>query len=102
MPLGDHLTTSTRDKIVRGEYVDVFSLLYRELEKKDKEDIDEREKERLKWHRVDSNWANWHPGFLIYAGVIVCFHPWRALSMLQYMDIIYKGFPLFSGSVWME
>lgn len=73
MPLQDHLTTNTRDKILQGEYVDIFSLLFRELEKKDKDDQDEYEKECIKCHKVDCNWANWHLGFLIYASVIMQF-----------------------------
>lgn len=55
MPLGDHLTTNTRDKILRGESIDVFSLLFRKLEKEDKEDSDECKKEHLKYHRVNHN-----------------------------------------------
>ncbi|XP_060111188.1 semaphorin-6A-like [Heteronotia binoei] len=53
MPLGDHLTAATREKILRGEYVDVFSLLYRELEKKSKDELDEKDKEKLKRRKVD-------------------------------------------------
>lgn len=34
MPLGEHLTSTTHDKILRGEYVEVFSLLFHDLKKK--------------------------------------------------------------------
>lgn len=57
MPLGKYLLQSTRDKILRGEYIDFFSLLYQEVEKKDKGLMD-KEKEDLKKRKV---------GFLIYA-----------------------------------
>lgn len=35
MLLGFHLALATRGKILRGQYVDVFSLLFREQDKKD-------------------------------------------------------------------
>ncbi|KAL8211799.1 UNVERIFIED_CONTAM: hypothetical protein K2H54_017458 [Gekko kuhli] len=74
----------------------------RELDKKDKEDLDERDKECLKRHSVNRIYANWYPGFSIYAGEIVRAQPWRASPLLQYMDIIYKGHSDFAGSAWME
>lgn len=58
---GGSLAQATRDKILRGEYVDLFSLLYRELEKKDKDLLDDKEKEILKKRKVDRNWTNWCP-----------------------------------------
>lgn len=97
MPLGEHLLQATRDKILRGEYVDVFSLLYREVEKKDKDLLEDREKEALKHRKIDWNWTNWLSGFLVYAGVIVCAHPERAPTILQYLDIIYKVFLNFTS-----
>lgn len=41
IPLGDYLTRATRENLLKGEYMDVFSLLFWELEKKDKEDLDD-------------------------------------------------------------
>lgn len=70
LPLGDHQLATTKDKILHGEFVDIFSLLFRELEKKDKEDLDEKDKEKLKKLKVDRTWANWLPGYIIYAGLI--------------------------------
>lgn len=102
MPLGEHLTLATRDRILRGEYVDVFSLLFCELEKKDKEDMDDRLKERIKRRNIDRTYANWYPGFLIYAGMIVRHQPWQALSLLQYMDLIYKTYTDFPSPAWLQ
>ncbi|XP_054852798.1 uncharacterized protein LOC129341561 isoform X2 [Eublepharis macularius] len=102
LPLGDHLTPATRDKILRGEFVDVFTLLFRELEKKDKEDMDERDKERMKRRKVDRSWSNWLPGMLIYAGVLARAQPHRAAPLFQYIDIIYRGYTDFVGAAWMQ
>lgn len=53
MPLGNHLTQATREKILRGEFVDIFSLLFRDLKKKDKEDMEEKDRENLRRRNVD-------------------------------------------------
>lgn len=47
-PLREHLLPATKEKIIQGEFADFFLLLYRELEKKDKQDLDEKEKEIVK------------------------------------------------------
>lgn len=52
MSLEDHLTSTTRDKILSREYVDIFYLLFRKLKKKNKEDLDDQEKECLKHHKI--------------------------------------------------
>lgn len=65
LPLGDHLLAFTKEKILRGKFVDVFfHFLPHELEKKDKEDLYEKDKAKLKKHKIDRNWANWFPGSL--------------------------------------
>lgn len=102
LPLGDHLLAATKEKIIKGEFVDIFSLLFRELEKKDKEDLDEKDKEKLKKWKVDRNWASWLPGFFIYAGVISHAQLWRASALWQYADIIYKAYTGFSGPSWVN
>lgn len=95
MPLGEYLMTNTRDKILWSEFIDIF---FQELEKKNKEDLENQEKEHLKCHRVDHSMANWYQGFLTYAGIILQFQLWWAQAMLQYVDIICKNYTLFSGS----
>lgn len=70
MPLGEHLLPATRDKILKREYMDLFSPLYREMEKEDKDLLDDRENEILKHRKVDRTWTNWLARFLIYAGVL--------------------------------
>lgn len=53
LPLGDPLLLATKEKILRGEFVDLFSLLYRNLEKKDKGQLDDRENKILKRRKID-------------------------------------------------
>lgn len=62
---------TTREKILKEEFIDFFSLLYF------KEMLGVREKEILKHQKVDRTWANGLPGFLVYVGVIAKVHPCR-------------------------
>lgn len=42
LPLEEYLLPATKEKILRGEFVNFFLLLYRELEKKDRQDLDDK------------------------------------------------------------
>ena len=53
----------------------------RDVEKKDLDKEDEKDKVRLGRKRPDRNWANWLPRFFIYAGVVVKAQPWWAQSL---------------------
>lgn len=79
----------------------LFSLLYRQVEKKDKDLMDDREEEVLKLRRVDGIWSNWLAGFLIYR-VTAKANPWRAATFIQYMDVIYKAYSYFPGLGWLQ
>lgn len=72
------------------------------VEKKDKDLMDDREKEIFKHRRVDRTWTNWLAGFLIYAGVTARGNPWRAAVLIQYVDIIYKAHSYFRGLGWLQ
>ena len=68
----------------------------KELEKEDK-----RDKERHWRKKPERTWANWLPGYLIYCGVIVKVQSWRALLLVQYLDIIYRLYVDFPGYSWL-
>nr|XP_060635367.1 uncharacterized protein LOC132777075 [Anolis sagrei ordinatus] len=93
--LGGHLARKTIDKILRGEYIDIFSLMFREPDESD----DEEEEEM---RRVDQNWSNWFPCFLIYASVIIKAYPARAHSLIQYLNIIHNAYMKFRGNAWLR
>lgn len=79
-----------------------FSLLFRDMEKKDKEDLDDRDKEKLKKHTVNRTWANWLAGHFIYMGVVARAQPYKAADLIQYGNIIYKAYTKCSGSAWKQ
>lgn len=99
MPLGEHLFQATRDKILNGECIDLFLLLYCEIEKNDKDMMDDKEKEVLKKRKEDQPWANWLVVFLIFAGVIVKEHPNRGAALSQCLDIVFKACVMLLVSV---
>ncbi|XP_067323632.1 uncharacterized protein [Anolis sagrei] len=99
--LGAHLSQKTIDKILRNEYIDMFSLYFRELDKKEKEDLDEERKEKLKNRRVERNWKNWIACYTIYASLLVEAHPYRAKALFKYQNIIYGAYVNYTGQVWL-
>ncbi|KAL8169687.1 UNVERIFIED_CONTAM: hypothetical protein K2H54_055470 [Gekko kuhli] len=48
LPLGNPLLPVTREEICKGDFADVFSLLYCEMEKKDREELDDKDKEVIR------------------------------------------------------
>ncbi|XP_053105449.1 uncharacterized protein LOC128324664 isoform X3 [Hemicordylus capensis] len=100
LPLGDHLLLATKEKIWRNEYVDMFSLLFRETEPREGEKGDRRDRERIRYKTVDRNWSNWLAGYMVYMGVVLQKQPARGASMVKYLDIIYHAFSEYSGPAW--
>lgn len=63
--------------------------LFREIERKDKEELTESDKEHFTRCIIHSTYSNWYPVFLIYTGVIVKSQMWQSFSILKYMNITY-------------
>ena len=64
-PLGAHLMLATKENIWKGEYVEVFKLLHRDV--RAKEGSKEEEYELSRHPRVPVTVENWSSAFLIYA-----------------------------------
>lgn len=64
--------------------------------------MDERDKEILKKRKLEKTWANWLPGYLIYAGGLAMGYPGHCTPFLQYLDVVYKAFTCFTGMAWMH
>lgn len=60
-----------------------FSLLFRELEKTDREELDERQKERFKKRVVDRTWANWLSRFLFMLGSLPEHNQQRPMALFN-------------------
>ncbi|XP_060635367.2 uncharacterized protein [Anolis sagrei] len=92
--LGGHLAQKTIDKILRGEYIDLFSLLFREPDESDDE-------ENMKKREIDQIFPNWLNGFMIYAVVITKAYPTRGCSLFKYLNIIHNTYVDYSGNAWL-
>ena len=55
----------------------------------------------MRRHKLDRCWANWLPGFFIYAATVIRVQPERTLSLIQYMDITYMAYVDFPGYAWL-
>lgn len=58
LPLGDHLAPAVKEKIWKGEYVDLFSLLHREPEPESKAGQYTQEQQTVRKPKIDLNWTN--------------------------------------------
>ena len=99
-PLGAHLMASSKEKIWRGEYVEMLKLLHREL--RAKEGTKEEEYELARRPRVPLTIENWTSAFLIYASVYCERFPERSVALLKCMDVIRKAQITYGGYAWVH
>lgn len=71
LPLGDHLAPAVKEKIWKGKYVYLFSLLHMEPELESKVEEYSWEQQTVCKPKIDCNWTNWLIGFAIYMGVVL-------------------------------
>ena len=81
--------------------MDIFSLLNRESEKREKDKVDVMEKERSHRNKPNRSRVNWRLAFIIYAGIIIKVQPWRAFSLFKQLDLIYRAYMDFPGHAWL-
>ena len=99
-PLGAHLTSGMKERIWRGEYVEMFKLLHREI--RAKEGSKEEEYELAKRPKVPVTIENWTAAFLTYASVYCEKFPERSVALLKYMDVIRKAQITYGGYAWVH
>lgn len=102
LPLGGHLALTVKEKIWRGEFVDLFSLLHTEPEPVPKVGEPERDQETVKKRKIDRNWTNWLYGYCIYMAVVVQLHPKKAPALIKYLDIVHRTMRDFGGQAWLQ
>ncbi|KAK2518452.1 uncharacterized protein LOC102094622 [Columba livia] len=88
-PLGYQLAKATKERIWRGEFIDLFSLLHTELA---------TEHGRRPGDTLDQ----WVSAFLVYASVLCEKHPARCGAMFKYLDTIRKLHATYGGTSWMS
>lgn len=113
-PLGDHLSQSVKDKIGRGEYVDLGSILEEWSPSQSQQDdpvglvvsYDELGravfKQASKTSRKISTISMWTNAFLIYSSVYLVYHPNRAQELLKYMHTVRSAATRFGSYGWRQ
>lgn len=61
----------TKSKIWHGEYMDLFTLLFWDMEVKEEAKDEPRKLEKIKCRQVDKNYANWLSTCTIYMRVVI-------------------------------
>ncbi|XP_023966661.1 collagen alpha-1(I) chain-like [Malaclemys terrapin pileata] len=90
-PLGYQLAKATKERIWRGEFIDLFSLLHTEL-------APEHEPGQGLGDTLDQ----WVSAFLVYASVLCEKHPNRCGAMFKYLDVIRKFHATYGGTSWLH
>ncbi|XP_068251385.1 nuclease SbcCD subunit C-like [Nyctibius grandis] len=88
-PLGYQLAKATKERIWRGEFIDLFSLLHTELAPEH-------------GPRPGDTLDQWVSAFLVYASVVCEKHPARCGAMFKYLDTIRKLHATYGGTSWMN
>ncbi|KAM6419699.1 uncharacterized protein J5M81_016645 [Pluvialis apricaria] len=88
-PLGYKLAKATKERIWRGEFIDLFSLLHTELAPE-------------RGPRPGDTLDQWVSAFLVYASVLCEKHPARCGAMFKYLDTIRKLHATYGGTSWMN
>lgn len=88
-PLGYQLAKATKERIWRGEFIDLFSLLHTELAPEH-------------GPRPGDTLDQWVSAFLVYASVVCEKHPARCGAMFKYLDTIRKLHATYGGTSWMS
>lgn len=97
---GSHISQETIEKIVQGDYIDLFSLLNNEIDPATIK-YDDQEKERIKKKKPDRSWSNWLPAFYAYAGILAGAKPELGAALFKYADLIYRAYTDFYGPAWL-
>lgn len=100
-PLGAHLKQEVREKIVKGEYVEIFSLLPFEKFNLDrvKPDDSKKEDEKRRYRLIPRTFGNWLQAFAIMASLIGEKNPEHCSALFCYMDAIGEAHRVYGESL---
>ncbi|OCT67230.1 hypothetical protein XELAEV_18038513mg [Xenopus laevis] len=104
-PLGVHVKREVKEKIWKGEFVELFSLLPLdetiELKDEDKKDKKKEEEEKKKrYSKLPQTFGNWLRAFCILASIIGEKHPEKCSSLFCYVDGVWEAFKVYGGLAW--
>ncbi|KAJ1124209.1 hypothetical protein NDU88_002670 [Pleurodeles waltl] len=98
-----HVAAEVKEKIWKGEFVDIFSLIRakgREAESKDKEPKSSFFGDRKP--KVEESITNWLLGFNVFMSVLLEKKPELGASLIYYANKILKAQHTYGGYAWLE
>ncbi|KAJ1084500.1 hypothetical protein NDU88_004647 [Pleurodeles waltl] len=101
--LAAHVASEIKEKIWKGDFVDIFSLVRakrREIESKDKDT--KASSYTDKKTKIEENITNWLFGFNVFMSVMLEKKPEIGLSMIFYANKILKAHHMYGGNAWLE
>ncbi|XP_073431742.1 uncharacterized protein [Dendrobates tinctorius] len=104
-PLGAHLKQEVRERIWKGEYVEIFSLLPLErfnLDRSRRDDSKKEDEEKRRFRLIPRTFSNWLQAFAILANVIGEKSPKNCSPLFCYMDIIGEAYRVYGGQRWLR
>ncbi|KAJ1107666.1 hypothetical protein NDU88_005056 [Pleurodeles waltl] len=101
--LAAHVSAEVKEKIWKGEFVDIFSLMRarrREVDNKDKEVKSTSSGDKKP--KVNENITNWLFGFNVFMSVLLEKKPELGISLIYYANKILKSQHTYGVSAWLE
>ncbi|CAH2330349.1 Hypothetical predicted protein, partial [Pelobates cultripes] len=104
-PLGVHLKQDVKEKLWKGEFCEIFSLLpledFIDLKEEDKKDEKKEEEEKRKRYRkIPKSFGNWLRAFCVLASVLGEKSPGLCSSLFCYLDGIWEAYRTYGGLAW--
>ncbi|CAH2277376.1 collagen alpha-1(II) chain-like isoform X1, partial [Pelobates cultripes] len=104
-PLGVHLKQEVKEKIWKGDFCEIFSLLpledFIDLKEDDKKDEKKEEEEKKKRYRkIPKSFGNWLRAFCVLASVLGEKSPGLCSSLFCYLDGIWEAYRTYGGLAW--
>ncbi|KAJ1141598.1 hypothetical protein NDU88_007926 [Pleurodeles waltl] len=101
--LAAHVASEFKEKIWKGDFVDIFSLVRakrREIESKDKDA--KASSYTDKKTKIEENITNWLFGFNVFMSLMLEKKPEIGMSMIFYANKILKAHHMYGGNAWLE
>ncbi|KAJ1107033.1 hypothetical protein NDU88_004430 [Pleurodeles waltl] len=101
--LAAHVASEIKDKMWKGDFVDIFSLVRakrREIESKAKDA--KASSFTVKKTKIEENITNWLFGFNVFMSVMLEKKPEIGTSMIFYANKILKAHHMYGGNAWLE
>ncbi|KAJ1090814.1 hypothetical protein NDU88_003943 [Pleurodeles waltl] len=101
--LAAHVAPEIKEKIWKGEFVDIFSLVRakrREVETKEKDTKSSAFGEKKQ--KIEENITNWLFGYNVFMTVMLEKKPEIGIAMIFYANKILKAHHAYGGNAWLE